>query len=273
MLNENEIKDYFLLVNSHAKKELGQNFLINETTSSNIVDSLEVKSSDKVLEIGPGLGALTYFLVNKSKKYVAVEYDEKFVEFLNKNFKETNLKVVKNNILKFKDFEFNKIIGNLPYYISTDILEFLIKNFEHLEIGVFMVQKEFFERITASNKRDKTPLNYMLEYMFDIKKLFLVKKNEFFPQPTIDSVVFKIIRKKEKEFRFAGFLNKIITISFINRRKNLNNNLKGLIKDEDMRNKIFNDSNISPLARAEDLNLNDFINLANNILKEVIINL
>lgn len=266
MLNEKEIKDYFLLVNSHAKKELGQNFLIDEKVSLEIANSLELKETDSLLEIGPGLGALTCNLIGKTNNYTVVEYDEKFVKFLTMSYGNQNIEIVKNNILKYKDFSFNKITGNLPYYISTDILEFILTKFPNLEIGVFMTQKEFFERITTKNKRDKGPINYLIEYLYNINKILVVPYTSFFPMPTVASIVFKVERKQEKEFSFAMFLYKIASILFINRRKNIANNLKSVLKNEEI-NLVLEETNISKNLRAEDLTLENLVNLTNVILK------
>ena len=273
MLNEAEIKDYFNLVNSHAKKELGQNFLIDEEAIETIASSLELKENDNLLEIGPGLGAITGEVVNKTEKYIAVEYDEKFVTFLNKAYEKTNLQVVKNNILKYKDFEANKVIGNLPYYISTDILEMVLRKFHNLETATFMVQKEFFERITTNDKRVKGPLNYFIEYMYNVEKIMLVKKNCFFPAPTIDSVVFKVTRKIDKNWTFAGYLFDILNVSFKNRRKTLGNNLKNYFNSSEDFESAFELSNITKTTRAEDLKLEEFISLTEAILKVKKINL
>lgn len=266
MLTLDEIKDYFLLVNSHAKKELGQNFLLDEEVSKRIRDELELKEDDNLLEIGPGLGSLTSSLVNITNSFVAVEYDEKFVTFLNKNFENSNLKVIKNNILKFKDFNFNKVCGNLPYYISTDILEYLISNFLNMEIGVFMVQKEFFERITTLNNKDKGPLNYLIEYQYNIKKIIDVKKGSFFPVPQVDSIVFKLLKKDSDDQTFNK-LKKILNISFMNRRKTLINNLKGIIKDKTKLSDVLISMKLNINVRPEELTLNDFLNLLNRLLK------
>ena len=267
MLSENEIKEYFLLVNSRAKKELGQNFLLDEGVTKSILEALELKKKDRLLEIGPGLGSLTDQLVNKTKTYVAVEFDKKFVEFLNKSFDKTNLIVENYNILKYKNYDFNKVVGNLPYYISTDILNYVIKNFNDLEIGVFMVQKEFYERITTKDKRYKTALNYFIEYLYKIEKIITVPKNAFFPQPKVDSIIFKITKNPIKDVDSARFLFKIIEISFLNRRKNINNNLKHLINDNEIRKEVILKANLDLNVRSEDLTIDDFINLTNEILK------
>ncbi|MDY2727820.1 MAG: 16S rRNA (adenine(1518)-N(6)/adenine(1519)-N(6))-dimethyltransferase RsmA [Candidatus Onthovivens sp.] len=268
MLNEKDIIKYFSIVNSHAKKELGQNFLISENVVNDIVALLDLNENDFLLEIGPGLGAMSEKLINQTSRYVAVEYDKKFVDYLSKAFEDSNIEIVNQNILKYKDFSFNKIVGNLPYYISTDILSFIIKNFDKLESATFMVQKEFFDRITSKNKREKTPINFELDYLFEVKKEFIVKKNCFFPAPTVDSIVFSIKQKKEKDRGFAGFLFKIIEISFQNRRKNISNNLKKIIPDADLRTAVFANCNISESERPEDLTLDNFEKIATEILKQ-----
>ena len=169
MLTVNEIIDFFKLQNSHAKKELGQNFLINNQVCDFIVSKLDIVEADKVLEIGPGLGALTDIIVSKSSNYTVVEYDQKFVDFLSREY-EGKINIIKNNILKFRDYSFNKVIGNLPYYITTDIIEFIATKFEKLDKAVFMIQKECFRRITAKSGKDYNAINVLLSYLYDVKE-------------------------------------------------------------------------------------------------------
>lgn len=268
MLNTEEIKDYFKLVNSHAKKELGQNFLISSYICENIVNLLDIKKEDKILEVGPGLGALTGFLINKSDKYVAVEYDEKFVNFLNNAYSNSNLVVENKNIIKFKDFDFNKVVGNLPYYMTTDILEYLTTRFPNIQIGVFMVQKECYQRLVAKDGKDYNAFNVFLDYLYDVKQCFLVNKTNFFPMPNVDSLVFKISVKKGKELGFARVLYKTAKILFSNRRKTISNNLYSLVKDKELTKNIVLKSNIKENERAENLTQNDFVNLTNNLLNK-----
>lgn len=273
MLKPDEIKEYFLLVNSHAKKELGQNFLINEEVCNNIVSALNIQENDKILEIGPGLGSLTSKILTFSyDKYVVVEYDKKFVDFLNNAYGDKKIEIVNNNILKYKNDSFNKIIGNLPYYISTEIILEIIEDFTNFEEGVFMVQKEFYERIITKDKREKTAINFFIDYAFKIEKLFVVKNVDFFPQPKVDSVVFKMSKTK-KITDFEKLLFKIIKISLLNRRKTLNNNLKSLIPDENLRNDVLKKANLKENVRAEDLTIDDFTNLVKEMLNVKNINL
>ena len=130
-----------------------------------------------------------------------------------------------------------------------------------------MVQKEFYERITTKDKRYKTALNYFIEYLYKIEKIKTVPKNAFFPQPTVDSIIFKITKNPIKDVDSARFLFKIIEISFLNRRKNINNNLKHLINDNEIRKEVILKANLDLNVRSEDLTIDDFINLTNEILK------
>ena len=268
MLNIDQIKDFFILENSHAKKELGQNFLIDLQTINNIVDSLEIKKGEKVLEIGPGLGALTCELVKKDINLTCVEYDQKFVNFLNKNFEsKNNITIIKNNILHFKDFSFEKIIGNLPYYITTDILEYIFKNFRYLNEAVFMVQNEALNRILALTGKDYNAINVLIGYRYDIKKIFNVSKNNFFPVPNVDSVVFKINIKENTDFNFSIALLKVTKILFKFRRKTIYNNLKVIVSNIEQLTLLLERCGLSSNLRPEQLKIDDFIKITNELIE------
>lgn len=267
MLNRDEIKGFFNLTKSHAKKELGQNFLCNEKAIQNIVDLIDLKREDSLLEIGPGLGALTGNLVNKTNKYAVVEYDAKFVEFLNKSYSETNIEIVKNNILKFKNYDFNKVIGNLPYYITSEILIYIALNFKKLEKAVCMMQLEAYKRITAKKgTKDYNVLNIILDYVFKITKNMTVVKTSFFPMPQVDSVVITLSKKKEVDDDFLKGLYSCVKAMFLNRRKTLFNNLNSVVKNKEKTKEIIENLGFSINCRAEELELNDFINLTRVLL-------
>ena len=274
MLTRDEIKDYFQLENSHAKKELGQNFLVNQKTIDEIINLIDVKKNDELLEIGPGLGALTNDLIGKTKNYTAVEYDAKFVDYLNRAYGSKEIQIVKNNILKYKDYSANKIIGNLPYYITSDILLYIAVHFEHLEKAVCMIQKEAYERITAKKgTKEYNVLNIILEYAFNITKNMNVSKTSFFPMPQVDSVVITLEKREGIEHNFIKPLLTCTRAMFLNRRKTIYNNLNSLVKNKDKTLDILKDLKLIPTARAEDLELNDFIVLTNELLKLEVIKL
>lgn len=266
MLNKEEIIDYFKLVNSHAKKELGQNFLINKNIVQDIVDKLEISPDDEVLEIGPGLGALTSTILTKNyKRFKVVEYDQKFVEFLAKSYEDKKIEITKNNILKERDYSFNKIIGNLPYYITSDIILKIALDYVNIKKGVFMVQKECLKRIVSKSGKDYNSLNVLLEYLFDIKTEIQVGRNNFFPVPNVDSVVFSITKKQEKNVSFAGFLYKIAKICFQNRRKTIFNNLSSTYADKEKLLEVLKKINLSEKTRAEELSVDDYVTLATEL--------
>ena len=255
MLNKDEIIDYFKLVNSHAKKELGQNFLVNQSIASSIVNLLDINEEDNLLEIGPGLGALTGFVLDKKyTSYEVVEYDQKFVEFLIRSFDEKKIKITKNNILKIKEISANKIVGNLPYYITSEIILKMTLEDEKLTKAVFMVQKECYKRIVAKSGND-------------IKQELIVDRSNFFPVPNVDSLVFSLTKKQEKNIDFARFLFKVSRISFQNRRKTLQNNLSSLVANKESLFEVFNKANILPTKRAEELTVQDFERLSMELLK------
>lgn len=268
MLNKDQIKDFFALENSHAKKELGQNFLIDLETIDNIVSSLNVIKGERVLEIGPGLGALTNELIKKDINLTCVEYDQKFVNFLNKSYENCkNLTIIKNNILHFKDFSFKKVIGNLPYYITTDILEYIFKNFENLEEAVFMVQNEALNRILTLSGKDFNAINVLIAYRYEIEKLFIVSKNNFFPIPNVDSIVFKIKIKENSDFNFSLALLKVSKILFKFRRKTIYNNLKVIVNNSNELTLLLEKCGLSPNSRPEQLKIDDFIKITNELIE------
>ncbi|MFA6755520.1 MAG: 16S rRNA (adenine(1518)-N(6)/adenine(1519)-N(6))-dimethyltransferase RsmA [Bacilli bacterium] len=273
MLTIKEIKDFFLLENSHAKKELGQNFLIDETVAKQIVDSVEIKKEDNVLEIGPGLGALSGFIVGKSIKYSLVEYDQKFVNFLSENFKNYNVNIIKGNILKYKVFEANKIIGNLPYYITTDTILNTIVNYKNLDIAVFMMQKECYKRITAKfGSQDYNIINILISYLFDVNVILEVKKDKFFPVPKVDSIVVKFVYNGGNR-DLVKPLYLVTRTLFLNKRKVISTNLNSIVKNKEKTNSIILSIGLKLNNRAEELTLQNYINLTNELLKEGIIKL
>lgn len=271
MLKTNEIIDFFKLENSHAKKELGQNFLINEKVANDIVNALDIKDSDSVLEIGPGLGALSEIIFKQTKNYVAVEYDQKFVNYLNKVFENSNVRIVKNNVLKFKEFTFNKIIGNLPYYLTSDIVEYVALNFTNIEKAVFMVQKECLKRFTAKSGKDYNSLNVLILYLYGVEELFKVTKENFFPVPNVESLVFSMTPRKNIDRDLAKKIYKVAKICFSNRRKTILNNLNTIAKNKSIISESLLECNLKDSTRAEELDINDFEKLTLTLINKNVI--
>lgn len=272
MLSKEEIIDYFKLENSHAKKELGQNFLISQNVINNIIDCLKIDSKDSILEIGPGLGALTNEIYKKLDNYVVVEYDAKFCDFLSRAY--SDLDIRKQNILKFKEDKFNKIVGNLPYYITSDIFMHLALNFKNMKTGIFMIQKEAYKRITSKKgTKEYNVLNIILDYVFTVKQKFIVGRNNFFPIPNVESVVVSFERKTNIDENIVMPLLKTTRALFLNRRKTIFNNLNSLIKSKDKTLEILNSLGYKENIRSETLDIEDFLKITKLLLKEQIIKL
>ena len=255
-------KEYFEKVKSYkliANKSLGQNFLINSQTASKIVSLLSLKEGDKVLEIGAGLGSLSYYLAKSPTTVQLIDVDERMLMYLKEEFKDhTTVEVKRQNILKHNLLGFNKIIGNLPYYITSGIIEKLLLDAKDAETIVLMTQKEVYPKLLSSNK---SPLSLFLNYVASISSPINVGRNNFAPIPHVDSVVFVLtpnqnIKNKENEKLFN-----VMKQLFLLRRKNILNNLSNLVKNKEKAREILEKMGINANKRPEELPIEFYINL------------
>ena len=264
----------------HAKKQLGQHFLENLSTSEMIVSSCKIAPEDIVLEIGAGLGALTIPVARIAKKVYAVEKDHKIISLLKTELTSNSLfnvvliekDILRVNIEEFAEEANRKILalGNLPYNISSQILIKLIKARSAVSRAVLMFQKELAQRITAQpGCKEYGRLTVMLNYCADIKKVADVKASQFFPRPKVDSEVLEITFKDSLKYSDdEEFLYRVIKAAFGQRRKNLKNALAGSelhIAAETSMHALEN-AGIDPTRRAETLSVEEFVRLS-NILK------
>ena len=239
------------------KKKWGQNFLIDKNIAKKIVDIADIKSTDDVLEIGPGTGSLTEIICQKAKETTCVEIDPNLSEFIVK--KELNKVYVENcDILKYEPNNINNaiIIGNLPYNITTPIIfKFLKKN--NWKKMVFMVQKEVGQRIVSEhNSKIYGRLSVMCQTYSKINFEFTISKNVFYPKPKVESCVISFLPRKIK---FTKDYETFIRKCFSNRRKILKNNLKDY--STDLPEKIL-------VKRPAELTVDEYIDLMkNNIIK------
>ena len=191
------------LVKIKAKKSLGQNFLIDKNILNKISKQIKLKPNTEIVEIGPGSGNLTEFLIKLGpKKFYVIEKDDKFSDILNEKFND-KIHIIKSDILKFSD---NKIfsnetvvIGNLPYNISSQILIKFILNKDNFKFSklIFMFQKEMADRIIAKvNSKNYGRLSILANWKFDIKKNFDIKPNSFIPKPKVDSTLISLKKKR-----------------------------------------------------------------------------
>lgn len=251
------------------KKKYGQNFLRNDAILDRIVSSFECDNNSKIIEVGPGDGALTKKLVKKNVDVVAFEIDETLKQYLDK-IDVSNLSVIYCDFLevKLEDYFSNKdrlcVIANIPYYITTPIITKFIDDKFIPEVMVLMVQKEVAERLSAKPKTSSYgAITVLLNYYFDIQYLFTVDRSEFYPVPNVDSAIIKLVKKNNNVECDYNKFKKIVNDAFKQKRKNLRNNLKNY--DLNIIEEILNKYNFNLCSRAEELSLDVFIEICNNL--------
>lgn len=257
------------------KKSLGQNFLIDKNVQRKIIDACEFKPSDYVLEIGAGRGELTRLIAPKVAVVFALEIDSYLCKTLKDNLKGyPNVKIINQDILKinlkryFSHFKKRiKVVGNIPYYITTPIFEHLLEFKDKIGTIFITVQKEFAQRITAlPESKDYGSLSCFLQYYTEPKVFFHIKRNSFFPVPKVDSCFLRLDVKQKTNLnkKREKLLFKIIRAAFNKRRKTLRNSLNNIVTQQKL-DMFFNKYSIDSNIRPEDLTLNDFTNLTDLI--------
>ena len=251
------------------KKSLGQNFLRDNNIISKIIDSINPMSDDLIIEIGPGEGALTKRLVNKNCDLICFEIDKRLQDTLS-NIKSERIRIIYEDFLKVdlkkyidKKYERLFFVGNLPYYITTAIINKIVEETNPYEITI-MIQKEVALRFMANpHTRDYSSISVFLQYNFDIEKVCSVSKNCFEPIPKVDSMVIKLKRNKKYKSTNEELLYKLIKDSFKQKRKNLKNNLGNY--DLNKIELLLKERNKTLSCRAEELSVEDFVYLSNNL--------
>ena len=275
-------KKTFEILKKHGftfKKSLGQNFLIDSNILNRIVDGAGVDKTVGVIEIGPGIGSLTEALAKKAKKVISFEIDGRLLPILAETLADyNNVEIINNDILKvdvdniiaekMSDCDKIMVVANLPYYITTPILTYLIENTQKIDGYVVMMQREVANRLNAKvGTKDYNSLTILLNYYTDVEYLFTVPKKVFVPAPNVESAVVKIMTKEKKEFEVDQKFFKFVRSCFVQRRKTLLNNLissYGKDKKQDFQASCL-DSEIEATRRSETLTLTEFYNLYNNL--------
>jgi len=261
-----------MIENVSPKKFLGQHFLTDENISKKIVTALSINEFDKILEIGPGKGALTKYLFEFSDKLILIEYDAESVKFIKSSYKKYNPNIIKQDFLKFNLRDVlslnnkNLIIGNFPYNISSQIIFKVLDNYLLVDDLIGMFQKEVAERIISKpNSKEYGIISVKTQLLYNVKILFDVSPNVFFPKPKVNSSVISMSRKKNININFdIKLFDRLVKLSFQQRRKKIKNSLKKL----DLKESILEDSIFD--SRPEQLSVNEFIRLTQKISNEAI---
>ena len=271
--------------NIRANKSLGQNFLISEQVVNEIVESSKIDKEDLVIEIRPGLGTLTKYLLEKAGKVIGIELDKKMVEILQDRFKLYNnfelyqqdvLKIDLKHLIKKEKENTNikkvKIVANLPYYITTPIIMKLLEEKLDLESITVMIQKEVADRLIAiPGEKETGAITYAVYYYAIAEAILEVPKESFIPEPEVTSKVIKLNIRKEPpiEVQDKELMFKIIKSAFMQRRKTLLNALTNaqvfISKQEGI--KILNKLGLNENVRAENLTIENYAELAKEISK------
>lgn len=268
------------------KKSFGQNFLTDTNILQKIVDTAEIDKNVNVIEIGPGIGALTEFLAENAAEVMAFEIDDRLIPILADTLRDfDNVKVINEDILKsdlqsrIKEFANPdlpiKVVANLPYYITTPILMHLIESKIPFAEFVVMMQKEVADRISAEpNTKAYGSLSIVVQYYMTAKVAFVVPRTVFVPAPNVDSAILKMTRREQPlvQVKDEDFFFRVSKISFVHRRKTLWNNLTSHFgKADETKAKLeqaLEIAEIKPSIRGEALSIAEFAKLA-DALKEV----
>ena len=247
-----------------AKKKFGQNFLIDNHIIKLIVDEIKFTETNKYLEIGPGMGALTSELQKKTKNLDLIEIDPDMIKILRAKIN-GNTQIFEGDVLGFDDnfFEgYNVVLGNLPYYIATEII-FRFIPISNVDTLYFMVQKEVADRLVGKmGTKENSILTNLIGFNFRTEKCFDIKPESFDPAPKVTSSFIKLTRHRDyvNEITYVDF-KRIVKESFKFKRKNLKNNLKNILNLND-----FENLEILPTNRAEDLSIEDFIKITKYVI-------
>lgn len=255
------------IFSSRPKKSLGQNYLIDENICRKIVDTFEIKPNDTILEIGSGRGEITKYILERTKDVIAVEFDQVNSEYLKIHF--PSAEIIHGDILDLDITEYKRdkgklrVIGNIPYNLTSPILFKMIDRRRYIKDVQIMIQEEVAQRFTASpDSKQYGITSVLLQTFADVKLLFRVSPNCFYPKPKVNSRIIYVKFKNtlEKKIKDETFYKYIVRTSFNPRRKMLKNTLSQYRKE-------MSEINFDWTRRAENLSIEEFIFITNEILK------
>lgn len=279
------IKDIRERYGFRLTKSLGQNFLTDKNIIDNIIEASNIGENDLVIEIGPGIGVITKEAAAKAGSVIAVEIDKNLIPILQETLAdETNVKIINRDILKtdltavieeeknnFPQMESVRIIGNLPYYITTPIIMKLLEDGVPADSITVMMQKEVADRIKAApGNKERGALSVAVQYYCQVVKVTDVPKEVFVPAPKVDSTVLRLDIRKEKpvELKDDKLFFKAVKSGFAQRRKTLLNSLaSGTGLGKDKIGQILEEAGIDPGRRAETLDIDEFAKIANGMFE------
>ncbi|MEW5795827.1 MAG: 16S rRNA (adenine(1518)-N(6)/adenine(1519)-N(6))-dimethyltransferase RsmA [Candidatus Zixiibacteriota bacterium] len=252
----------------HAKKRLGQNFLKSEEVIGRVIELLAPAPNDIIVEIGPGRGALALPLARAGATLWAVEFDRDLIGYLSSLLSDyANVQLLNDDFLKFnptaRELGRFKLVGNLPYNITSPVLDWCLRYREYLVTVVLMVQRELGARIAASpGSKDWSPLGILTQSAFSVERAFDVSAEHFEPRPDVMSTVVRLTPLPEPAAPVTGLFERVVRASFQHRRKTLLNNLVPTFSlDTKVAGGLLTELGLSPMTRAEELSIAQFLTL------------
>lgn len=246
-----------------ARKRFGQNFLIDNRIIERIIATIAPKRYDNLLEIGPGQGAITLPLLDCIEQLNVIEIDRNLISIL-KSLQRPNLIIHQGDVLKFNLNTLPipiRVVGNLPYNISSPVLFHLLENLDKIEDMTFMLQKEVVERMVANNgSKIYGRLSVMMQAFFDVQMIFIVPPESFNPAPRVESAIVHLKPLRQPKTKDIRVLEKVVKLAFSQRRKTLRNCLKSILTQMQ--------TDIDLSKRAEMLTIDDFITLTQDYEKQ-----
>ena len=264
-INRSNINELVNKCDVRPDKDYGQNFLIDPSIASHITDLLELNQNDHVLEIGPGLGSLTHFMFDKCNLEVC-DIDFRMINFLKIFYKE-DISYILDDVRKIDVSKYDKIIGNLPYNITTELVTFLLMNSDAKKM-VLMCQSEAFNRFFDLSGENYGPVSILLHLLGKSKKELTVKPGSFYPAPKCNSLVFTFEYAPLTDKETAINVYKLAKSLFLNRRKTILNNLKNYNKDTQKDEAILKELNIEPTRRPENISPESYLKMYQLLLSK-----
>ena len=267
-INRNNVVEIIRKSGLEPDKDYGQNYLLEPNICEKIVSLLDIKDNEKVLEIGPGIGSLTHYIAQyKNSKIDLVDIDERMTNFLKIIYKEDNVNLILNDIRKHDVSKYDKIIGNLPYNITTETVSYLLEKARNAKKLVLMCQAEAYPRFSELTGKEYGPLSIFIHLLGNVSRKLTVKPGSFYPAPKCSSVVFEInvLNNQNHDHIFSIFnFSKSI---FSNRRKTIHNNLSSYLDDKELSLKVLGEVGIPANKRPEELSPDTIAKLYDHLKK------
>ncbi|WP_296112498.1 16S rRNA (adenine(1518)-N(6)/adenine(1519)-N(6))-dimethyltransferase RsmA [uncultured Anaerococcus sp.] len=268
------VRDIIDLYGFRFSKSLGQNFLIDKNFVDKIVEGADIEGKN-VIEVGPGIGTISYEMAKTCKNLVLIEVDETLIPILEENMSDfDNVEIIHQDILKtdlreiqdkYFDGESFEFVSNLPYYITTPIIEKIFEEDLDCKSMTIMVQKEVADRMLATEKdKDYSSLSVFVKYYSEARLLTKVPKSVFMPQPKIDSAVLRLDLREYNPEIDKKKLFALVRAGFLKRRKTILNSLSAVASKDDLK-EVFETLELKANLRAENLSLDDFINISKEL--------